>query len=1361
MERTIGNRDGVRLSDRMRLVAAVGALALVGLMLVSGLSAGAGANFTSRVADAPMTSHLAPAATNTPWTYPTTTMEEPGWTGGKYVMASTVDIEHLNLYGSTDVYSAMVFNEIYDTLDAYTPNQTYIPWAASGWSEAAAPAGMTYMDQLTGQLTNVSWIYTVNIRPGIQWSDWTTADSGSTYTYSNHSVWSLDNAYTGYTEKTFSYTYSWPSVQMATEQIQSADLILSWEILATSLDYSGNWASVVGIIPESNLTAEFLLSAQSATFVTYTLNDPILPYHSWVSHDWADTATSAWNYTGAGYPNGYDSWDVGYNPSTGYASDLIGSGPFMFTNSYGQPEGQWVPDSYWDLFANPHYFVQYVPSLEMWTPKIAEIYVPLYLSESAAVSAQVLGEADTQLQASGNDPSFLPTLKTIPDTTIFYQPTGNFDYMGLNPAASNAPFNVTAFRQALNYASNKAYLAAVLGEGYVTLGQPIVPVADSVWHNSSAPQYTYSLTTAASLLAGIPGMTKNGAGNLVYLGNPVTITLQITPASISPLAVEGAYIVAQAWTSLGIPTSVTQEAFATLDANLVSNHYQVVDLGITGIEGDPTGDYFLFYNSTDGTGTGFYEGPYSSLTWDGQALTGPQVSSLMNNLTNELNVQTDFTTRLAISDEIQGIAAEESTIINLGYPIAILPFSNSTFTGLIEDSLAYTTFMYWNFLSFHLKSSSTAAPPAKIPTELKVGVVTDQTVYTNGQYGNVTVQVRNQYGEPEAGMNVSIGFRPSGQLINLTADQGTTNAQGQYVWEFQVFPSNPQIFSSDYAGIINISASATGPAGTAPGTVIGGVGWTDIDVAPLPVAYSAGSVPSLVVGDSAVPYSIKVYNPSTGAPIAGYSYTIQALSGAVVMTSGETGQSVTQTTSYNPVFPYLGLPFVGYQSVTVSNQSDYNVTSITGVTGSNGLITVDLAANASANFSAMGSSFGSWVFLGNYAAGGSLTGAPPYAVISELTSSFDPTGFGQQEPVEFPLTVTDVPMAVDLAISVAGGPLGPSGTLSVTVAATNSTTGDPVPGYTFTLESQNALGANRGVFSNPSGTPVEAYTPNEFFGSTFLPGLTLTTNASGEASATFSPELYTPASIGGLFSGFDSMSYTDPNLIPFDEFELSAVGAGAATVATTANSSAMVYNPPVTAAASAYFGGAGSLDGFTVLDGNATYPVYVNTTQSSPWGPAIGSVPLNVSVSLGTIGTASGTTSSSGSFATTYAAPNVTVLTAVTISITYETQGANETVTETIYLSPAAPAAKTTTPKSSSSTNTTLDDELYAVAGILGVLMVIFLALWLTGRKPAPSPPTVQPWSSTATTSSTGPGGEAPKGDPSSATPPASPPSGT
>jgi ABC-type transport system substrate-binding protein len=1338
-----GNNAGLRLaapSSRTVLRTLCLTLIVVGIMLASSIVVGVGFAQPRGATAAQIGSHLTPSGASAPaaYSYPTTTFQEPNYTGGKYIMGSDVDVEHLNVYAYSDLYSGMLIDELYDSADAYTVNQTYIPWAASSWVETAAHAGSTVYDPLTASMQPVAYTYNVTLRPGIQWSDYNAANAADTYVYSNYTSFSLYNS-TSMAPEAYTHTYPWPSVRMNTETIQSADLILSWEIMVSSVDYSSQWANIVDVSPVNNLTAEFYLSSQSATFVTATLGNPILPYHVWVSHDWADSNPAAWNFTGTNAPNGYDSWDVGYNPATGTSNDLIGSGPFLFTNYAGQPSGVWIPGEYWELYVNPYYWVQYVPGYHQYTPRIDEIYTPLYGTESAAVAALALGQVDTIL--NGVDPTFIPTVDAIAGTSIFYQPSGSIGFIAFEPTSTNAPFNVTAFRQALNYATNKAYLASVVDEGYQQLGQPTVPVADSVWHNFSAPQYSYDPAEAQTLIGSIPGMTKNGAGNWVYDGTPVSADIQITVASEDPLAVEGTLLVAEEWSSIGVPTTVTQEAFSTLVSNLIAGTFNTITLGITGLQGDPTAFFLDAYNSNIGTGTGFYEGPFSSLVVNGVSLNGTQVTDLMNNLTIELNSVANFTQRLNIAYEIEGIAAEESCYINLGYPVLILPFANGTFSGLIRDSLAYATFMYWNFLSFYEKTFVPPTPPAQIPVQLHAAIVQPATgnVFYDGQFGNLTVQVRNQYGSPVAGANVSLGYNPTGALLNVTSNHGLTNAQGQYTWEFQVLGANPLVYTSDYSGEINVSVAATAPPG-ASGTYVPSLGWTYIDVAPYAVAYKEVTPPpTLQNGAAPAPVTIEVYNPVTGNPITGYSYTLEALSGAVNLTSGIAGQTVTTTSSFSPIFG------VGFASVMVADVTDYDLTEINGVTGANGLITVDLQANSSVNWTAEGQVFESWLFVGSYGAGAPLVGEPPFSLIAQITSAYDSTGYGVDEPVEIPLILANVTPSVDLTVT-ATSSVNATSSGTVTVTATNATSHLPIAGYTVTLTSQNAEGANRGILANPAGTPVEASTPNAFFGSAFIPGIVLTTNATGVATATFSPGLYVPGTAGGVFVGYSSVPFTDKYLIPFDEFEISATGAGSTVASTTVVSNGTAAPSLPTPVVSAYIGGAGSLNGVTVVQGNATYPLYVNSTLNSPWGPAVGSISVNLTTTLGTIAAASGTTSSAGSYATTFSAPAVTVLTSAVVGIT--SGGVAPAASTQVYI---LPSFTTTLPGKTTTTTTTDMTEVYevaAVAVILAILAVAFAVLWARGRSKQPP---IQKWSdeeAKPSTTSTGGTGESAGGTP-------------
>jgi ABC-type transport system substrate-binding protein len=1122
---------------------------------------------------------------------------------------------------------------------------------------------------------------------------------------------------------------------MNTETIQSADMILSWKMLMSSTDFSGSWANIVNVVPINNLTADFYLSAQSATFPTYSLETPILPYHLWVQHDWTTTATAAWNYTGG--LNGYDTWNLGYNINTGMAPGLVGSGPFMFNGGYGQPAGVWLFENYWSMYANPHYFVQYINSTayRQWTPKFFELYAPRYLSLSAAVAAEGLGQVDTVVAGIGGiPPTFLPTIKTMANTYIYNKPSTSYGYMQLNSFASNAPFNITAFRQALNYATDKAYLASVLDEGYSVLGQPIVPPSDPLWRNASTPSYSYNPTEAMSLIRNISGMSLVG-GNWYYHGTAVTADIQTTTSAQTPLGTEGALIIAKEWSSIGVPTTVTQESFTTVVANLITYSYNTISLGITGIEGDVTGDFFDFYNQTVGYGTGFWLGPWSSLDYQGHNYTGAQINSLMNNLTNELNVQTNLQTRLGIAYEIQGIAADESTMINLGYPIDILPFTNTTFVNVTRSSLAYTGFMYWNFMSLHLRSTPIPTAPST-STQLTVTVSSPKTVLFNTQYDNLSIGVRNQYGQAMPGMNVTVGYNPSGSIINVSSDNGVTNSAGVYTYEFRVFSANSLILTNDYGGEVKFTASAYAPTGSGA-NIVAGIGSTSISIAPNPVYYTTSAPPILRNGAPAQLFDITVYNALTNAPLAGYSYDVQALSGAVTMgTTSSVGQTLTQTTSVNPIYG------IAYAGVEVTNQSDYNLTSITGVTPANGTIVVSLAANASVNFTAMGSTFESWVFLGNYAVGGAVGGEAPYSVIAELTTASNPSGFGLPQPVEIPVTVTDVAPPVDISLSTSSANTTYSGSISLTVTTTNSTTGLPVPNYQVELLSQNALGANRGVLSGAGAIPTQGYNPNEYFGSGYLFGVTVTTNATGVAVATFSPSIYTPQYVNGAFSGFSVSPYVDQYLVPFDEFQLSASSTAGETASTTAatvvNSSAFENNVAPSTVVYAYLGGASTAAGVSTIYAGANATVFVNSTESGIAGPFVSGIPVSVSVSSGNLSTASGTTTG-GTFVTTYTPVAVSIVTPVTLIVVYTTvvggKNVTHTDTQTFFVIPAVPAPTTPPPPVTTTTTPAMTTYIaYGLAVLFAVIALVLGALYIGARKRR-GPPTE--YTSTTTTSST------------------------
>ena len=841
----------------------------------------------------------------TPWTPPTTTMQEPNYTGGTYSIGTTNAVDQVNFFLVNSVYSAIVDTGTEAAMAVPAPNGTYIPWLAASWSGfEPAKHPFTAINPWNGTPMTVIGNYTVNLRPGVKWSDWNVSDASDTYTFSNFTSFNALNYTTGVVHH-FNITYSWPSVKMLKYEVQTGDLILTYD-LAQGCSGGADYSNVANIVPVSNLTAVFEMYAPTPSFVQCILADNLLPYNVWHAHDYASTA---FNYAYNCSPTlpasqSYLEWNMGYNPSTGIVPGLVSDGPFMMYNTMGLgiPNGTLTFDHGWQEYVNPYFFAQYVPSLRQYSPKIYSLKMVEYLSPSDAAAAETHGLIQSIFY--GLPPSFLSTMESMPNTYIYKKPATGYGYMEMNTHDKYAPFNITTFRQALNYATNKAYIISTVCDGYGTLGQESIPPTDRLYSNTSVPEFSYNPAKAISLIKAIPGMTKNSAGNWLYNGKPVTADIQQTDTSSDPLGVQTAEIVASDWDAIGIPTTVTQEAFTTLDANFESYSYQVISLGVSGYYGYPGVDLVASYTPTYEQ-FGDYQGPFTSITLpNGTSYNGSQLDNLMNNLAYSMLHITNVSKQIQVAGELQYLGDMESTQMIISYPVDFLPFTNNTFVGISRtDYPNYNYFWYWNLLTLHERSVVSVVappPPTTAPVILNVGVVLPETVFYDGQYVNATIQVRNQYGSPVSGMTIFIGDNPSGGIINISsATTGVTNSNGVYTFEFQVVPSNIEDYTSNYIGTINLTATAVSPSGSS--SVISGTGYATFAVAPNPVAYKLMGPSQLKVG-SPQKYTLMVYNPDTGAPISNYLYTVQTLAGVVSVTSNSPNYTIVQG---NPNFDLL------------------------------------------------------------------------------------------------------------------------------------------------------------------------------------------------------------------------------------------------------------------------------------------------------------------------------------------------------------------------------------------------------------------------------------------------------------------------
>ncbi len=714
------------------------------------------------------------AASYTPWTYPTTTMEEPGYTGGNFKVGIAANVGSVNPLTSTTGCDAALCEEIFEPLFKSMPNGANAPWLATGYT-LNKTTGQTF-DVETSSYMNYSAIYTVTLRPNVQWSDWTSANATDTYEFSNHTTY-------GNATQTFNHTFKvFATTKMKTYYLQSADVVLSWRMEASY----GKWPNVVNVVPDGNMSVKFYVSNVNLLFVQNDLANVMLPYHIWDSHDFS-TNSAFWNYTSSGSPkNAYNAWELGWNEKKGNIPYLVGTGPFMVNGGYNQPKGGVIPSQAFTMYVNPHYWVQYTPNADgfrQYTPKIAEVEFIYYSSASDMVSAMIDGNIYSMLQ--GTSPNFVPQLKSVPDMKICYTPAGagGFSLMSLNTRYS--PMNITAFRQALNYATPKAYLASVIESGYCVLGQPVVGPNDALYFNSSTNPYTFSLSKARSLINGIKGMA-NVSGVLKYNGNPVSLTIDLPSTIEAPLAAESAEIIKADWNKLGISVTLNVIAFTTEIADVSSSitdnttAYQIASFESGAPIGDPAETLLCDYNSVVGIPSCSYSGPFSSITYNGKAYTGKQVDSYLNNLTDQLVKTDNPSVAIKLSKTIESLGVDESPIINLGYGLGISPISMAQFTNYsISDIHSTGWACVWNFLTMHKTSKpSTTSYSSQLSLSAKFE---NGTLLVHGQDEKIIFTVTNKTsGAAISQAAVVVGFNaPYGGVTNLTSSDLVTNSIGQ------------------------------------------------------------------------------------------------------------------------------------------------------------------------------------------------------------------------------------------------------------------------------------------------------------------------------------------------------------------------------------------------------------------------------------------------------------------------------------------------------------------------------------------------------------------------------------------------------
>lgn len=785
------NRRKIVIAIAFSMIMMLSAFAVLGAGQSGQAAANLGSTNLSTQASNPQVSGA------TPWQMPTTTMQEPGYTNGTFNMGIDCNVGSMNYFTSDTYCDVYVTDEIYDSMYSDLPSGVSIPWLATNYSVTPVTHNNQTFDIVTNSEQNYSYVYTVNLRPYVQWTDWSAANATQTYTFSNHSVYDFNGKSVSHTFKSFN------SITMKKYYLQSADVVLSWRLQS---DF-GSWPNVVSVVPKGNLSVEIFVTKKTLLFQTDVLANDILPYHIWAKHDFT-SIPGLFNCTpGIKSGNGYYDWNLGWNSATGLVPGLVGTGPFMVTNNYGLPQGKIIPSQSESFYVNPHYFVQYAKAssgLRQYTPKFYKIYMPYYSSESAMVAAYAKGQIDTTSTSVGS--SFYGQIASTPGSHPYRKPSSSYGYFRLDTAV--APLNITAFRQALNYATPYSYIETTVAGGYGYHLSSVINPHNFLYYNTSALNYNFNMKKAQEKILSIPGMV-NTSGKLYYNDKPVSLQIQTTVGSVAPGNIQSADATCSYWKALGISTSLKEEAFTTLEANIdgtigsyntttgtySSNLYQIGELGLSTATGDPALDCQELMTPQYGISTYEFVGPFSNLTakFNGKSLSGPQVQDLMDNLTAKLVNTNKQSKAEQYAKQIQSLNACEATSVITGYGTDIVPELDHFTNYSHSNSEAVYLYWYWQFFSIY-NNPNAVAVHYNYSLDVKATINNATTEYS-GDKATVTFMVtNNSTNDPVVGANIIVSISaPYGGIVNTTSPKLTTSKNGEANFSYKVFSPLRQI----------------------------------------------------------------------------------------------------------------------------------------------------------------------------------------------------------------------------------------------------------------------------------------------------------------------------------------------------------------------------------------------------------------------------------------------------------------------------------------------------------------------------------------------------------------------------------------
>jgi peptide/nickel transport system substrate-binding protein len=125
-------------------------------------------------------------------------------------------------------------------------------------------------------------------------------------------------------------------------------------------------------------------------------------------------------------------------------------------------------------------------------PHMPNVIYSIYNTQDAAVLALADGEVDFLLNPLGLQRGLREQVVGKPDLGAFQNPSNGYRYLALNMRKS--PNNILEFRQAVAYLIDKEYLAERVLQGTALPVYAMVPEGNPYWHNPDTPKLGYGLS---------------------------------------------------------------------------------------------------------------------------------------------------------------------------------------------------------------------------------------------------------------------------------------------------------------------------------------------------------------------------------------------------------------------------------------------------------------------------------------------------------------------------------------------------------------------------------------------------------------------------------------------------------------------------------------------------------------------------------------------------------------------------------------------------------------------------------------------------------------------------------------------------